>query len=445
MPNYPDPKIASNSEAEALSGTSDQETAIEHLPAGVASNSSPSLEVRVQRSLNLMLKYLWGSCALMAVRSASGGLNIDVLRGYYRKSDNTDVTYDGINDFALTDAATNYVYILHSTNLATKSTSSFPADPTTFTPIAIFVCSGGVVVTEERAADRRHLSLYHTNASAAAATGTTGTTFTLDSDNAGAEADQDILFNRGSTDAEDAAIRWVAASDLFRFLTQNSTATRAKVDAAGYQVAGSDVLDTSGDLVAAAISTTLLYTFGANGATPYGILLTPSGSSGAPGSGTHAKGELAIDTDGVLWICTTAGTPGTWKRSGSSTNLQVVSIPDGSGLATANIDITIQVVDIDGNSLSGVYYLIVGAYDDTDGAALAANATISVPSTGSKVRDDHFQGTSSAKVILCKTNSSGQLGLRIVNTIADSVYIIAQAGPQSRFLNCQDVGTITIT
>jgi hypothetical protein len=38
---------------------------------------------------------------------------------------------------------------------------------------------------------------------------------------------------------------------------------------------------------------------------------------GAPSSGTFAVGDFVIDQSGAVWICTFAGTPGTWTRSTS--------------------------------------------------------------------------------------------------------------------------------
>lgn len=36
-------------------------------------------------------------------------------------------------------------------------------------------------------------------------------------------------------------------------------------------------------------------------------------SAGAPGSGTWQLGDVMVDLNGVLWLCTAAGTPGTWS------------------------------------------------------------------------------------------------------------------------------------
>ncbi len=40
-------------------------------------------------------------------------------------------------------------------------------------------------------------------------------------------------------------------------------------------------------------------------------------AAGPPPSGTWAKGQLSTDGNGVAWVCTTGGTPGTWALAGS--------------------------------------------------------------------------------------------------------------------------------
>lgn len=41
-------------------------------------------------------------------------------------------------------------------------------------------------------------------------------------------------------------------------------------------------------------------------------------TTGAPVSGTFAKGDVVVAQDGILWVCTAAGTPGTWVDGSSS-------------------------------------------------------------------------------------------------------------------------------
>ena len=53
--------------------------------------------------------------------------------------------------------------------------------------------------------------------------------------------------------------------------------------------------------------------------------------SGAPVSGTFAVGDFVIDESGAVWICTVAGTPGTWVMPGvAATVAKPVSIIDNS-------------------------------------------------------------------------------------------------------------------
>jgi len=43
-------------------------------------------------------------------------------------------------------------------------------------------------------------------------------------------------------------------------------------------------------------------------------------TSGAPTSGTFAVGDFIVDQSGAMYVCTVAGTPGTWQLSGVSVN-----------------------------------------------------------------------------------------------------------------------------
>jgi hypothetical protein len=44
------------------------------------------------------------------------------------------------------------------------------------------------------------------------------------------------------------------------------------------------------------------------------VRLVPQADVGSPGSGKHQRGEMLVDSKGKLWLCTKAGTPGTWKQ-----------------------------------------------------------------------------------------------------------------------------------
>ena len=55
-------------------------------------------------------------------------------------------------------------------------------------------------------------------------------------------------------------------------------------------------------------------------------------TSGAPATGTFAVGDFVIDQTGKVWVCTTAGTPGTWTVVGP-TPATTVTGPDAFGAA----------------------------------------------------------------------------------------------------------------
>jgi hypothetical protein len=47
------------------------------------------------------------------------------------------------------------------------------------------------------------------------------------------------------------------------------------------------------------------------------LKLAPGGSLGAPGSGSHTKGEIYLDSAAAVWVCIDNGTPGSWVRLGA--------------------------------------------------------------------------------------------------------------------------------
>jgi len=47
-------------------------------------------------------------------------------------------------------------------------------------------------------------------------------------------------------------------------------------------------------------------------------------ASGAPATGTFAKGDFVVDQTGTFWICVTAGSPGTWAKP-TNTGYQIIT------------------------------------------------------------------------------------------------------------------------
>ncbi len=58
-------------------------------------------------------------------------------------------------------------------------------------------------------------------------------------------------------------------------------------------------------------------------------------ASGAPASGTYATGDFIIDQTGKVWICTAAGTPGTWTQVGGSSIVSATKLAADYTNATA--------------------------------------------------------------------------------------------------------------
>lgn len=91
-----------------------------------------------------------------------------------------------------------------------------------------------------------------------------------------------------------------------------------------------------------------LQTFAANGTTAAGIRLTPAGTTGSPASGTHGAGELHVDSLGVLYICSSSGTPGTWAAAGAGGTGTLTTIQEGGTTVSA----VATILDFDGPAFS---------------------------------------------------------------------------------------------
>jgi hypothetical protein len=69
--------------------------------------------------------------------------------------------------------------------------------------------------------------------------------------------------------------------------------------------------------------------------------------SGAPASGTFVVGDFVIDQTAKVWVCTTAGTPGTWTAAGASTANTQVFTSNGTWTKPAGTNVS-QIVMLGG-------------------------------------------------------------------------------------------------
>lgn len=59
-------------------------------------------------------------------------------------------------------------------------------------------------------------------------------------------------------------------------------------------------------------------------------------TSGAPASGTFAVGDYVIDQSGPIWVCTVAGTPGTWVAVGRTISGSIGALAHNVGTVTVS-------------------------------------------------------------------------------------------------------------
>ena len=90
-------------------------------------------------------------------------------------------------------------------------------------------------------------------------------------------------------------------------------------------------------------------------------------ASGAPTTGTWAIGDLSIAQNGHLWVCTVAGTPGTWVDAGA--------YGSGSG------GFTVSSITTTTTAVTNTIYLANGTFTVT--VPVAVNTQVTVKNTGS--------------------------------------------------------------
>lgn len=224
----------------ALDGTTDQATGLEYIAKGTGPSSSPTYEIKYNRllhRLNMLLKiYNAGRVA------DEGGLNVGVYPFDYRLG-GTDKRFEGATSQAVTDNATRVVYI-DSSN-AIQIAASYPADVTTFFPLATVIASGGDITSIND--DRGHALRAVPQTTTSSDSGTNNTSWTMDADNAGAGASQQLKFNRGTDGGgEDAQLEWDETNDRFNLESADTAETQAALNLLEIMIAGSTILDTNG-------------------------------------------------------------------------------------------------------------------------------------------------------------------------------------------------------
>ena len=451
------PEQINLAQATALAGTVHQRTQV---PLPNIGDSGDTLILAFYAMLHELLVSL--SLGANGMCRKTDTLKVVCNPFWYQKSDGTVVHYEaGSTELTLTASATNCVYVDHATGLLATA-ASWPVDRSTFTPKAIYVCDGSDIVTSDEDADVRGLDLYRAIPNTAAPTGTTATAFTLDDDNVGAGADQQVRFNRGTDDAEDAALEWDEANDRFNVVEQHATGTLCPVNASEVQIAGTAALTSGGaaKVQAAVAGNGLTHTAGV--LTPHvdGVTLEVDGSTHElgviaagvaaeiVGEGLEVSGDTlvphvddsTIEVDSVTHEIQlkAAGITTSYLGSTLAGKLAQVSIGDSTGASPRTV--TLQVKDVAGNNLAGVRVVQVGIYQDQYGAAEATDATIAVGATGTLVRS-----VITDKVLIARTDSAGTLTVTVTDTTSETVFVLAAPAPRSPQADFSDIGTVVIS
>ena len=157
------------------------------------------------------------------------------------------------------------------------------------------------------------------------------------------------------------------STDTFT-ITRAQYGTTAQTITAGYQIAQtvdanllSQLAPLSGATFTGEVVVPDLKITGLTGATAGTSRLVGTTTAGPPTTGTFAVGDLVIDQTATIWVCTVAGTPGTWS------NIIPNSLVVRSATATAGTgEFTIfgttgtsgQTITLPANAINGAIYQI---------------------------------------------------------------------------------------
>ena len=146
MPTYPNEQFPGDSTVEALDGTTDTLTGLPYVAKGVNPTSTPAYEVQFNRRLQRQNAILASARQGMVVDE--GSLKIGVYPIDYTLS-GTRKSFAGATAQAVPDDVTRYVYLDSSNALQVQS--SWPADLSSFLPLAEVVTVAGVTnITDKR-------------------------------------------------------------------------------------------------------------------------------------------------------------------------------------------------------------------------------------------------------------------------------------------------------
>lgn len=185
---------------------------------------------------------------------------------------------------------------------------------------------------------------------------------------------------------------FVDANQIVRLggtLVETGTQTFENIAATGTITAGTTITAT-GELTGADVSV-----IGLTGAvTP--IRIAGGTATVAPTTGTFAVGDVAVSVNGSAWVCTVAGTPGTWVGLGS-----VLLAPKASPTFTGTPAAPTAAADTNTTQLATTAYVIAQAYAKLAGPTFTG--TVTVPAAAAATSATKLSDLSSALTITSGT------------------------------------------
>lgn len=149
-------------------------------------------------------------------------------------------------------------------------------------------------------------------------------------------------------------------------------------------------------------------------------------SSSPPRIGYFSKGDFAVDSLGIVWVCTGSGTPGTWVSAANGSihievylNSATTAIPNNA-LTTVVYDTVEGGLSANFSTVNGILTVPIAGRYEVGGTviwnvAVAANQYITVVKNGAEHRRmtqtsaSHF-GLSGARVARCAANDTLGIG-----------------------------------
>ncbi|HWZ65821.1 MAG TPA: hypothetical protein VNX65_03410 [Patescibacteria group bacterium] len=240
---------------------------------------------------------------------------------------------------------------------------------------------------------------------------------------------------------------WKQVSSSNGGVTSFNGRTGAVAPASGDYVASqvtnsADKSSASAQTFTGAVSAPSLAASGLTGATSVSRYVGAT-ASGAPASGTFAIGDFVIDQSGKMWVCTTAGTPGTWVQTGvplettvTPPNTNTTGGVLGTATTAAHSDHTHKLgAHASTHSLNGSDPITPSPQTLTDAATIVTNAntgsmfrvtlggnrTLSVPTNptdGQRVIWELIQDATGSRTITLASGTGGfQLGTDVSSIV----------------------------